>query len=437
MLALRPYPRLVFVMAVLATMTPIFAGYLVGFLLLLWLWSASRVEGSAGANKLAAAETANRFRSLVLPIDLGVAALVVTQVVAGVLVAFGSRSFELASVFKTTGHMLVKWGLLWLVISRAVCQGARRGLRPHHFAVTFAYAMGIVLVYGLAQRQWGLDWVHGLSARLPSSRYAYGVYRISGFMGHPLTLAYNAALVVLAALSLSLRRSARHKNAWTWALVVACGALLLICSGSRFVLVVLALTLGICEGWRWRRHWWVVLGGGIVVAGGLWIEGSTVGRWQELFDQGVPLEARFTRLVFWRTHLQIFLDHPWVGTGLAHIDRVADTYYDAAGIFDHSLRFTAHNLFLQVAADTGLLGLAGLAAWFVGFFAAARLAILISGRRSRGLLWLGVATLLVACVQNCLRDSEYTFALWFLASLVALDAVSVETKDHSEPSGGV
>lgn len=83
------------------------------------------------------------------------------------------------------------------------------------------------------------------------------------------------------------------------------------------------------------------------------------------FEQLIPevLSAN-TRIAMYRDTWHIFVDHPWVGTGLGTLvvtyPRYA-SFYDGGVIVDH-----AHNDYLELLADTGLVGgLCGLS--FIAF----------------------------------------------------------------------
>lgn len=73
-------------------------------------------------------------------------------------------------------------------------------------------------------------------------------------------------------------------------------------------------------------------------------------RFRELADSGV---ARDRRLVMYKDTSRIFLDHPWLGTGLGTLPFVYsryESYYDGI-IVNH-----AHNDYLELLADTGIVG---------------------------------------------------------------------------------
>jgi O-antigen ligase len=62
------------------------------------------------------------------------------------------------------------------------------------------------------------------------------------------------------------------------------------------------------------------------------------------------------RLDLWRVALVMFQENPLTGAGLWSFER----YYDQIGLVPELHGFHAHNLYLQIAAENGLAGLASL-----------------------------------------------------------------------------
>lgn len=70
------------------------------------------------------------------------------------------------------------------------------------------------------------------------------------------------------------------------------------------------------------------------------------------------------RITGWKVGWQIFLDHPWFGTGFYETLRLFPTYYQKMGIRDQIVLIHTHNQFLQVLDDSGLVGFSA----FIIFF---------------------------------------------------------------------
>lgn len=299
---------------------------------------------------------------------------------------------------------------------------AAKSFREHGLNLFTWQARGLLIasvilgLYMLGQRSFGWDWIHGFQARIGEHRFAYGVYRASGLMGHPLSLAYNCMLLALVtfAQGLWLFRSQRQQ-AWIWLLISAVNLGLIALTGSRYplVLTVALMVFAILIQTR-LANLQNILGLGLlafVIISGLFLfDPVMMGRVQELMDPRLPWEERFDRWIFWKVHLQIFLDQPWLGTGLANYDRLLLDYYDQAGYTHIERKYTAHNILLQTLADSGLVGSLALLVIFAVLFRAAFRTL--KDFRHQGFLLIALGTLFGGLLQNTLRDSEYLYALW-------------------------
>jgi O-antigen ligase len=115
-------------------------------------------------------------------------------------------------------------------------------------------------------------------------------------------------------------------------------------------LIVLGALLGrrILLGRKWVIAVLLMLMSGTLAAW-LGLEGASQ-RFKELANSGV---ARDRRLVMCKDTSRVFLDHPWLGTGLGTLPFVYpryESYYDGF-IVNH-----AHNDYLELLADTGVVG---------------------------------------------------------------------------------
>ena len=271
-------------------------------------------------------------------------------------------------------------------------------------------------LYMFAQRYWGWDWVHGWNAQLGDNRFAYGVYRASGFMGHPLTMAYNCMVLSLFAFAHGIWIWQRERQeSWVWLAISAVSVGLIALTGSRYplVLTLILMTLSLFTMWlqsRSQKGLGILLSGILLMSTVFLFDGNMVGRLSELVDPQIPMESRFDRLIFWKVHLLLAKDHLWFGTGLVNYDRLLLDYYDQAGYTHIERKYSAHNIILQTLADLGLCGLLVLIILFtVWLWAALRIN---KEFRHQGFLLLWLGTLLSGMMQNNLRDSEYLYALW-------------------------
>lgn len=340
------------------------------------------------------------------------AALWVTRVLLGIIEASGSG----IQSFSPHLHLLGKQGFYGAFVILSFCvwgvlRPKNRSLVAGNVLLIFYFS---VFLYALGQRYFGWDFVHGFTARLGENRFAYGVYRASGWMDHPLTLAYNTVLIgILSFTHARWLRQRQDSQAKIWFGISALCLGILILSQSRFPLS-LAIALTALALLTDQKRYRVAIGLGTVAlaALGFWLflKSGPEGRWSELTDSSVSWEKRFDRLVFWKVHIRIFLDNIWTGTGLGgYKTQLLDTYAQA-GYTGLERKYNAHNIYLQTLADSGLIGAAGLC---IMLGALGRVAIRAKKRFGHsGLLFVFLATVLGGFVQNNLRDSEYLFALW-------------------------
>ncbi len=410
-------PTFLLFLSIFPIFLPIFSGYLLGAIFFLWIISGKRWRESLPNADFAAWK-------LFSPLHKGL----LLFLICCFLSSLGSYYFDdslvtFAIVIKKFSHIVLKYALLWFALSSGVVAIKRRGFSEYHLSLFLLIVLSIHFGYILVQRYTGLDLVHGFSSILPPNRFAYGVYRVSGFMSHPLTLSYNLALLILA-IPFFIAKSAHKNSRNCWAAVFFVASLNLLFTGSRWPLAAVFLSF-LLVGFRslWRYKLWL-LASFVLLSGFLWWEGSMISRAMELINPAIPLTERFPRIVFWQVHWKIFLDHPLFGAGFAGMDQVLERYYDA--INHQGERYSAHNIFLQTLAYFGLIGFCGLFALLIGLFkatsrAASGLGLSLSPSNPSVLV---VGTVIFGLFQNTIYDSEYLYAIWLLTSLTLATSLS-------------
>jgi putative inorganic carbon (HCO3(-)) transporter len=122
---------------------------------------------------------------------------------------------------------------------------------------------------------------------------------------------------------------------------------------------------------RWRWGWIGVGVGALLSAGVVWRVG-----WARLLDMilvGTTLSGGDGRFQIWQRALYMIQDFPFTGIGMGLFGDVAAALYPFPGrVPGVEPRFMphAHQLFLQVAVDMGIPGLAAWLAVFVGVLVA-------------------------------------------------------------------
>ncbi len=428
--------QILLLLALAALLLPVTAQYTAASLLLLWwLWRlvADRAPGVAGQAALSL-----ELQSYLRPAQYAIVAHMLLTTSAALVAYFMNPSLGSANraVFDTY-HLVGKQGLLGLVLMHATAKAYASGFRLAQVMRFFAMFVAVYAVYLLLQRYLGIDWVRGLTQVLPENRYAYGVYRLSGFMGHPLSLAYNLVLLVVMLLLVSdLMAKDNQSRGLLWA-VAGVMTLVLLISGSRWPSLIVVLFLTVRLRSVVFANWRYFLALVPFFAFLLYFDAAFIGRFKELFFSSQSLLERVPRLAFWQVHWRIFVDHPWAGAGFSASDSVRLDYYAANGYTDLEHKFSAHNIFLQTLADSGLIGIVGLVVWLGGCAYALKLAAQNSGV-SR-LRWFVPIVVLAGLLQNNLRDTEFLYAFWFCFALLICEAwassrYSYSLSDHDRAS---
>lgn len=226
-----------------------------------------------------------------------------------------------------------------LVVIRAVVLSALRDPRfTPRFLVAWAIGGVAASLYGMARMGHAVD----ARAETPSL----------GYNGLGTTL----AVAVVLLLSLSLDGPRRRRLLYvTASAIVAVG---LVLTWSRGAWLGAILGLGTLLGATSSRRLWV----GVLVAAAVLTAATPVlaprWQWQSSRLRNVAVtEGPFSRIAVWKVARRIIADHPVLGTGLGTFASVYGRY---AGESPSEAPPTAHNIFLNFAVETGLLGLAAL-----------------------------------------------------------------------------
>ncbi|MBI4322953.1 MAG: O-antigen ligase family protein [Candidatus Omnitrophica bacterium] len=189
-------------------------------------------------------------------------------------------------------------------------------------------------------------------------RTPWRVYsRMTGPYENPIDLA-TYLVVVVPIIVVQLSHATRRSRWWLWALlaVVMAGV---IRTESQGAWLSLAVGLGVLVVWGRRlRAPAMALGLGLVVSASLYL--YVVGR----LDYTVTFHDIGTRdrWFMWQSAWHMIQDRPWLGQGLNTFMANYLSYWVGG---ERQPRY-AHNCFLQVTAETGVIGLVT----FVGFLAA-------------------------------------------------------------------
>lgn len=276
--------------------------------------------------------------------------------------------------------------------------------------VTFLVVSGWVVV-ALSQAVWG--W------KISGINIVAAEFRPRGFYSHPLSLAYTAQLfwpLVLYALA----SNARQWKSWVFAIAVC---IFLYITESRTI----QLACLIVAPWafitylpsRRRRIAISILIG--LVALTSFTNNRVSRKFKQTFStEGVDRNSHYAddRLVFWHAHSLMVAERPLLGHGVNLNTEYRRPYYDRLGLESFNKKYEAHNMFLQVLTDGGVIGLAIFLLWFVQL---ARLAAQITDRSQRHLMLQTIFLFLLSALsQNAFQDAEVRMGLTLLTIAIVL-----------------
>lgn len=176
--------------------------------------------------------------------------------------------------------------------------------------------------------------------------------RLTGFMGHWMTLSGELMLVFVAAGGFLL--FARPKRPLFWSLGLGTVGLALSLTLTRSVwLATLAgsLTLLLMKHWHWRT---LVIAASTIAALLLAAPVVVKRRVQSVIDSSDP--SNYARIAIWRAGLRMVYAHPWVGVGPQRVSKVFYDYHSYPEDRHRSGFFPVHmhNNVLQFAAERGI-----------------------------------------------------------------------------------
>jgi hypothetical protein len=302
--------------------------------------------------------------------------------------------------------------LAWLIV-RTSTDSTLSLVRLSAITVTGAAAAGVWQAFtGLGLRpDWRLNDPH--------------IIRINGAFSDPNALAAYLGIMTPLLIAFAGRAAGRLRSAWLaatglvlLALVLTAGRVGLIAALAGVATVALgALRHGLDreDAVAFVRLYFrraviaafalAIVGAGVLAAAGTALDArhhaqqSHVDTWLYTFNLRRPLDETFKgRLGIWRTAAHIVRDHPMFGIGPGRIFRVFPAYSEDVPEAPQGLSMSAHDTFLNVAAE---LGATGLVVWLALLAAIVHAAWRGAGLRSdverEGGPWIGVGLLGAWC----------------------------------------
>ncbi|MBI2603653.1 MAG: O-antigen ligase family protein [Deltaproteobacteria bacterium] len=258
---------------------------------------------------------------------------------------------------------------------------------------------------------WGLVMIsQSLSGwRVSGATFIFDEPRPRGFYSHPLTLAYT--LVIFWPLAVNwIKRDRSHLWSWLFFLGICSGIIL---TQSRTVQIV-AVFAGAYVFLK-RSTWTFKVGtlAGLCLAGALLFstDNALTRKYRDTFtEKGVDKHSNYAddRLAFWHVHMGMIGERPILGHGWGIDDDYRRPYYAKIGLINFIKPYPAHNTYLEILTEGGVVALLVFFVWlicFLAFFAQLSEPIRSIAFQTFACLFLAALT------QNAFQDFEVRWAL--------------------------
>ena len=217
---------------------------------------------------------------------------------------------------------------------------------------TFIYGTTFIAAICFSQK------IFGWQVSGSSIEFAEGLKRSRGLYSHPLSLAYVALLFWPLTVGIVFNNVKSFKS---W-LLLASMVSILVLSSSRTVQAVCVMTLGlqIFFTLKGKQRILSLLVACFLVSGVALTNNpissrfkSTLTHKSALRDKGYPDD----RVAFWHVFSEMIKERPVLGHGIDLNTKYRTPYYEALGLGEFKKKYSAHNMFIQVTAESGFVGL--------------------------------------------------------------------------------
>lgn len=335
-------------------------------------------------------------------------------------------TFLLSSLFSpAVGNSLLGYRKLWLVgaffITATLIQKPKEIER---LVSLLAIMASVVAAYGIVQHYTGIDLNKQLRGKPPSlDPFWFGRdegFRIKGFHPSGITFAHSLLFpltfvtVWLSCVGLSIRQ--RLLLAVGWGLM-AFALLFSLTRGVWLAYLVVLFLLGVIRGGKTLVG---VTGGAIVLGVFLMTAGAGV---QERLQSTFNLVQNLPRSQIWQANIEMIKERPVLGWGYGNYRQFRAPFYERHPQANHTGH--AHNTFLQIGVDGGLIGLAAFLFFFwsllrMGWETYQRIPLADEPFRSMmlGALLSIVGFLVGGLTQHNFGDAEVVIVMWAIAGLM-------------------
>lgn len=195
----------------------------------------------------------------------------------------------------------------------------------------------------------------------------YEGYRIQGFYGNPnvfaLAIAVPWAFILSLVCTVQLKKSAENIALFSALAIASIGIFM---SYTRGVWIAAAACILIVAAFKKsKKVFYLIAAGGASL---LFIFFLNLFQFQDRIKYSLDLtkgSSQSLRFTAWKVATQVFIDHPWFGTGFYESYRIFPEYYKKMGVGDQLILVHTHNQYLQTLSDSGIIGFIAFAMFFI------------------------------------------------------------------------
>jgi len=368
-------------------------------------------------------------------LSLGVLALTLIAITAGRFSESPVRPFPLLAPLTAfiCGHVVSALSgpdplsslasIDWVFIAMPVTVAAMRVTGELRRPVIILVSVGAVIaVYAIAQHFLGIDLVRpeGREVIIPMEG-SDGRYLSIGTFGHHLTYSHLYQFIFLFLFAFVIQHLGDRKHLHLTLPAAGVVGLSLIFSYSRGIWVAVTLS-ALLIVWMLRGKKWLALAVVPVALGFLALLSN--GSMEERLRSMTSMEANIERQIIYQANWDAIRDHPLLGLGSGRYQGTMTPYYERYNPPDQMPRVHAHNNFLQVWLNAGVIGLLGFLWLNFAFLKEAWRSIQRGTFKrpiDRVLLAAGsggvLAFLIGGLTQYNLSDSEVAMTYWFVMGM--------------------
>lgn len=186
-----------------------------------------------------------------------------------------------------------------------------------------------------------------------------GNHRASGFFGHAMTFAGYLCLYIPVFLTSFLNGNILKRYNWTFGILFIMGCISIVLNGTRGAWIALIPVVSFILFYYIYRKKMAALTCILFICIGVFAlsnNNHVIKRFSTITDT-TKIESNTERILMWKSAWNMFLDHPVLGVGLG---QYKDNFHNKYILPEAKQRQNhAHNNFMQMLAENGLIGFIG------------------------------------------------------------------------------